>query len=81
MIAIAHRASSLAWMDRVLVMEDGRIIEDGNPSTLLQENGAGRESYYRTSVAKDGLKAVAKASETAKYWDNINARLKQDVSR
>jgi ATP-binding cassette subfamily B protein len=34
-IVIAHRLSTLAQMDRVLVFKDGRIVEDGALSTLL----------------------------------------------
>ena len=39
-IAIAHRLSTIARMDRLIVMEDGRIIEDGSHAELLQRNGA-----------------------------------------
>ena len=34
-IVIAHRLSTLAQMDRVLVFQEGRIVEDGALSTLL----------------------------------------------
>jgi ATP-binding cassette subfamily B protein len=36
-LIIAHRLSTVAIADRVLVMADGRIIEDGTPSDLLAE--------------------------------------------
>jgi ABC-type multidrug transport system fused ATPase/permease subunit len=36
-LIIAHRLSTVAIADRVLVMADGRIIEDGQPSRLLDE--------------------------------------------
>lgn len=38
-IAIAHRLSTIAEMDRILVMEDGRIVEEGNHDTLLARGG------------------------------------------
>jgi ATP-binding cassette subfamily B protein len=38
-IAIAHRLSTLRAMDRIIVMDDGRIIEDGNHTLLLQKGG------------------------------------------
>ncbi|MCC2593855.1 ABC transporter ATP-binding protein/permease [Tessaracoccus sp. OS52] len=36
-IIIAHRLSTVAIAHRVLVMVDGRIVEDGNPATLIEE--------------------------------------------
>lgn len=38
-IVIAHRLSTLANMDRILVFNDGSIIEDGTHASLLAENG------------------------------------------
>ena len=38
-IAIAHRLSTLLAMDRILVMEDGRIVEDGTHHELLELGG------------------------------------------
>ncbi|MDY0915407.1 ABC transporter ATP-binding protein [Pseudomonas viridiflava] len=38
-IAIAHRLSTIAAMDRLIVMDDGRIIEQGTHSELLERNG------------------------------------------
>jgi len=42
-VIIAHRLSTVEIADRVLVMEHGRIIEDGAPATLISE-GDGRFS-------------------------------------
>ncbi len=39
-IIIAHRLSTVAIADRVLVMEHGRIVEDGAPADLI--GGSGR---------------------------------------
>lgn len=38
-IAIAHRLSTIAAMDRLLVMDEGRVIETGTHAQLLQLNG------------------------------------------
>ncbi|NIE77532.1 ABC transporter ATP-binding protein [Pantoea sp. Ap-967] len=38
-IAIAHRLSTIAAMDRLIVMDEGRIIEQGTHSELLEKNG------------------------------------------
>ena len=36
-IAIAHRLSTLKEMDRIVVLEDGKIVEDGAPAELLKK--------------------------------------------
>jgi ATP-binding cassette subfamily B protein len=38
-IIVAHRLSTLAHMDRILVFHKGEIIEDGDQETLLKANG------------------------------------------
>ncbi|ASP36830.1 ABC transporter ATP-binding protein [Labrenzia sp. VG12] len=38
-IAIAHRLSTIAAMDRLIVMDQGRIIEEGSHQELLDRNG------------------------------------------
>jgi ATP-binding cassette subfamily B protein len=38
-VIIAHRLSTVAIADRVLVLEHGRIIEDGSPADLLASDG------------------------------------------
>jgi len=38
-VVVAHRLSTISHMDRVLVFEEGRIIEDGSHAALLQRNG------------------------------------------
>jgi ATP-binding cassette subfamily B protein len=37
-IAIAHRLSTLKKMDRIIIIKNGKIIEDGAPDTLLQRH-------------------------------------------
>ena len=38
-LIIAHRLSTVEIADRVLVMEDGRIVEDGSPAELVAGTG------------------------------------------
>ncbi len=38
-LAIAHRISTIQQMDRILVMEEGKIVEDGTHTELLKKKG------------------------------------------
>jgi ATP-binding cassette subfamily B protein len=41
-IAIAHRMSTVRNFDRILVLERGRLVQDGSPETLLRHDGVYR---------------------------------------
>ena len=66
-IAIAHRLSTIAKMDRIIVMEHGRIIEDGTHSALLALNGTYARFWARQSggfIGSDaGSDVVPEAAE------------------
>ncbi|MFT6657647.1 ABC transporter ATP-binding protein [Maritalea sp.] len=48
-IAIAHRLSTIAEMDRLIVMDQGKIIEDGSHDQLLKRNGVYAQLWKRQS--------------------------------
>ncbi|MEV0020889.1 ABC transporter ATP-binding protein [Streptomyces atroolivaceus] len=52
-VVIAHRLSTVEIADRVLVMEHGRIVEDGTPAELIGGTGrfAGLHRAWRESLA------------------------------
>jgi ATP-binding cassette subfamily B protein len=41
-LIIAHRLSTVLIADRVLVVDDGRIVEDGSPADLIEGQSTGR---------------------------------------
>ena len=48
-LAIAHRLSTLSEMDRIIVMDQGRIVEIGTHDTLLAKNGMYTQFWNRQS--------------------------------
>jgi ATP-binding cassette subfamily B protein len=48
-IAIAHRLSTLAAMDRIIVLDAGRIVEDGTHEDLLAKGGLYARYWNRQS--------------------------------
>ena len=48
-IAIAHRLSTIAAMDRLVIMDEGRIIEQGSHVELLRRGGLYAELWARQS--------------------------------
>lgn len=48
-LAIAHRLSTLTEMDRIIVMDDGQIVENGSHEALLAQGGLYAQYWERQS--------------------------------
>ena len=48
-LAIAHRLSTLSKMDRIIVLNDGMIVEEGTHKTLIESNGLYRQYWDKQS--------------------------------
>ena len=57
--AIAHRLSTISHMDRIVVMEEGRIIEEGTHACLLKKMGVYANFWERQSGGFLGVDAAA----------------------
>lgn len=58
-IAIAHRLSTLSAMDRIVVLDRGRIAEDGTHDSLLAQGGLYARYWNRQSGGFIGLSDAA----------------------
>ena len=59
-IAIAHRLSTIAAMDRLVIMDRGRIVEEGTHEELIRQGGLYADLWARQS---GGFLAEAVAAE------------------
>ncbi|MBR6187307.1 MAG: ATP-binding cassette domain-containing protein, partial [Clostridia bacterium] len=57
-IVIAHRLSTIRNCDRILVMDQGEIIEEGTYEALIEKNG-----YFAELVARQRLDAAGNKRE------------------
>jgi ATP-binding cassette subfamily B multidrug efflux pump len=62
-IAIAHRLSTIAQMDRIIVMDEGRVIEDGSHEALLKTGGIYSRLWARQSGGFLGENLTEDAAE------------------
>jgi ATP-binding cassette subfamily B multidrug efflux pump len=64
-IAIAHRLSTIAMLDRLVVMDEGKIVETGSHGQLLEQDGLYASLWRRQSggMLGDGSQPVAQAAE------------------
>lgn len=58
-VFISHRLASTAFCDRIVMLEDGKIIESGNHLHLMNQNGKYRDlfetqrEYYKKKLMED----------------------------
>ncbi len=60
-IAIAHRLSTLARMNRIIVLDEGRVVEEGPHAALLAQGGLYARFWARQSGGFIGLDPEAAA--------------------
>lgn len=70
-IAIAHRLSTIAAMDRLIVLDEGRVVEQGNHTTLLAQGGfyarlwAHQSGGFLGDALDEGMRSIDDATQNA----------------
>ena len=63
-LAIAHRLSTVVEADRIVVLENGAITEEGTPADLLKlKNGRFAELYRLQSISPDDATSMTPAAD------------------
>ncbi len=52
-IVISHRCSTVKNLDHIIVLDEGRVVEEGNHEKLLQEHGLYAEMYRRQLIGEE----------------------------
>ena len=50
-IVVAHRLSTVASLDRIVVLDDGRVVEDGPHAQLIEGGGKYAQLWNRQTGA------------------------------
>lgn len=66
-LTIAHRLSTISTADNIIVLHKGRVVEEGNHSTLMAKNGA-----YADLVRLQTLTTTSTNNEAPTHNDNGN---------
>jgi len=64
-IAVAHRLSTIAGFDRIIVLDEGRIVEDGPPAQLRHRRG----TFARLWQAQTD--DTARDAMTEEWWSRL----------
>src|SRR5205085_4595362 len=72
-LVIAHRLSSIAGVDRVIVMDHGRLAEEGTPAQLLADPTSAYARLMSAQQVANGAVAVVEGESPAAQPVTVSA--------
>jgi len=73
-LVIAHRLSSIAGVDRVIVMDRGRLVEEGTPGELLNHSDSAYARLMSAQQVVDDTLALAEVVSPTPVPDGVAVR-------
>ena len=81
-IAVAHRLSTIVNFDRVVVLVNGRVVEDGPPQLLLrQPGGAFRQLWVMQVEGLDRQSSISAAGERLRLLSDLSSKRVREMVR
>ncbi|HEX4997789.1 MAG TPA: ABC transporter ATP-binding protein, partial [Terriglobia bacterium] len=77
-VVIAHRLSTIMKMDRIIVVEDGRVVAEGTHQSLIQQGGLYRKLW---SIQAGGFLDDVAANPEMAIEETLNADAEQVEER
>jgi len=71
-LIIAHRLSTVKDADKVVVIKDGKIMEEGTHDALLQQDGLYRQLVKRQLQTNESRSHIAVSSESHSSSDEMS---------
>src|SRR6187402_78595 len=68
-IIVSHRVSSAKNADKIIILEDGKIIQEGSHNQLLNMEGYYKELYIRQLSEKEIFSKVLRAGRRTYFFD------------
>jgi ABC-type transport system involved in Fe-S cluster assembly fused permease/ATPase subunit len=76
-LVIAHRLSTIIGADQILVMDDGRIVEQGNHAELLAKNGLYASLWRRQREIDEAHKRIEEMESEPEPHSNPQRRKRE----
>ena len=64
-ITIAHRLNTVMAYDKIMVLSEGKLVEEGSPLDLLEGRGVLNKGIFREMVEENGTQFFEKMRQVA----------------
>lgn len=80
-LTIAHRLSTITNADNIIVMHKGRVVEEGDHSTLMAKNGSYAELIKMQSLGSDATRIEAGSTRATSTTEDQESFIKAEEGR